>query len=112
MEAAQTFLPPMQPADPTVPGPFAFADPQRVQSILRTAGFDRISITPFDAMIGGGGLEETIDLTFRVGPLGSALREAPHLAPTVREAVRACLSEYDTPQGILMPSAVWIVHAA
>lgn len=112
MEAAQPLLPPIQPADPTAPGPFAFADPQRVQAILRAAGFDQISITPFDAMIGGSALEETIDLTFRVGPLGSALREAPDLAPTVREAVRACLSQYDTPEGVLMPAAVWIVHAA
>jgi SAM-dependent methyltransferase len=112
MEAAQPFLPPMAPADPTAPGPFAFADPQRIQSILQAAGFEDIRITPFDAMIGGGSIEETLDLTFRVGPLGSALRDAPHLAPTVREAVRARLSDFATPQGVLMPAAVWIVQAA
>ncbi len=111
MEAAQPFLPPVQPTDPTAPGPFAFAEPQRVASILRTAGFEDVSIAPFDAMIGGGSIEDTVDLTFRVGPLGSALREAPDLVPAVREAVMACLSEYATSQGVLMPAAVWIVLA-
>ncbi|MBU4433558.1 MAG: methyltransferase domain-containing protein [Alphaproteobacteria bacterium] len=111
MEAAQPFLPPIPPADPTAPGPFAFADPQRVQSILQAAGFEDIRIRPFDAMIGGGSIDETLDLTFRVGPLGAALREAPHLAPTVREAVRARLSDFATAEGVLMPAAVWIVQA-
>ena len=54
----------------------------------------------------GGTIEDTVDLTFRVGPLGSALREAPDLAPVVREAVMACLSEYATSRGVLMPAAV------
>ncbi len=112
MEAAQPFLPPVQPIDPTAPGPFAFADPERVEAILRAAGFEDVRLTPFDAMIGGGAIGDMLDLTFRVGPLGAALREAPHLAPVVRQAVRACLSDHDTPQGVLMPAAVWIVVAA
>jgi SAM-dependent methyltransferase len=111
MEAPQPFLPPVQPPDPAAPGPFAFAEPQRVEAFLRTVGFEEVSITPFDAMIGGGTIEDTVDLAFRVGPLGSALREAPDLAPVVRAAVLACLSEYATAQGVLMPAAVWIVRA-
>ena len=111
MAAAQSFLPPMPPIDPTAPGPFAFSDPQRLEAILVEAGFTEISITPFDARIGGGTIAETVNLTFRVGPLGSALREAPQLAATVRDAVEACLAEFETPQGVLMPAAVWIVQA-
>ena len=109
--AAQAFLPPSPPADPLAPGPYAFADPQRVRGILETAGFSQIAIDPFDASIGGGSVEETVGLNMRVGPLGSALRENPDVAQAVVEAVRATVTPYLTPNGVLMPAAVWIVQA-
>jgi SAM-dependent methyltransferase len=112
-EAAAPLLPaPSGPApDPHAPGPFAFADPVRVWDILEGAGFRAIEIRPFDAMIGGGTLEETVALSFRIGPLGLAMRENPHLAEPVAAAVRAVLAPYETPDGVLMPAAVWIVRA-
>lgn len=111
MEAAQSFLPPSQPTDPTAPGPFAFADAGRVRSILLDAGFSDVTIQAFNTSIGGSSLELTVDLAFRVGPLGAALRERPDLAPTVSEAVKAALSAFETPSGVLMPAAVWIIQA-
>lgn len=111
MEAARPFLPASTPSDPNAPGPFAFADADRVRSILEQAGFTRISIQPFDMAIGGSPLDQTVALTFRVGPLASILREQPDLKPVVEEAVRAAVSAYQTPEGILMPAAVWIVSA-
>lgn len=111
MEAARPFLPASTPSDPNAPGPFAFADADRVQSILTQAGFTRISIQPFDMAIGGSPLDQTVALTFKVGPLASILREQPDLKPVIEEAVRAAVSEYQTPQGVLMPAAVWIVSA-
>ncbi len=47
MEAAQPFLPPSPPMDPTAPGPFAFADPDRVRSILSEAGFSDVTLRAF-----------------------------------------------------------------
>jgi SAM-dependent methyltransferase len=111
LEAAAPFLPPMPPPDPTAPGPFAFADPDRVRKILTDAGYAEVSIEPFDSGIGGGQLEETLALTLQVGPLGAAVRENPALADKVTGAVRAVLARYVTPDGVLMPSAVWIVSA-
>ena len=111
MEAAMALLPPLPPPDPTAPGPFAFADPDRVRAILAEAGFNDISITPFDALIGGGDVDQTLNLTFRVGPLGAALREHPGSADAVAGAVRKVLLGYQTPDGVLMPAAVWIVTA-
>ena len=110
-EAAAPLLPPSAPPDPLAPGPFAFADPERVWDILETAGFRAIEIRPFDANIGGGTLDETVALSFRVGPLGAALRENPHMAGPVGEAVRKALAPYETPSGVLAPAAVWIVRA-
>jgi len=97
--------------DPHAPGPFAFADPERVWDILETAGFRAIEIRPFDAHIGGGTLEEAVALSFQVGPLGAALRENPHMAGPVGEAVRKALAPYETPNGVLAPAAVWVVRA-
>lgn len=111
MDAAQSLLPPMPSSDPTAPGPFAFADPQRVRTILEAAGFDDVTLEPFDTLIGGSSVRDTLSLTFQVGPLGSALRAAPHLAATVSDAVEATLARFDTPQGVMMPASVWIVQA-
>jgi SAM-dependent methyltransferase len=112
-EAAAPLLPaPSGPApDPHAPGPFAFADPVRVWDLLEGAGFRAIEIRPFDATVGGGTLEETVALSFRVGPLGLAMRDNPHLAEPVAEVVRAAIAPYETPAGVLMPAAVWIVRA-
>jgi len=110
-EAGAPLLPPMPAPDPNAPGPFAFADPVKIWDILEAAGFRAIEIRPFDTKIGGGTLEETVALSFRVGPLGTALRENPHMAEPVAGAVRAALAPYETPDGVLMPAAVWIVRA-
>jgi SAM-dependent methyltransferase len=111
LEAARPLLPPLQPSDPTAPGPFAFADPARVRVILSEAGFSAITMTPFDTRIGSGGMEETLELCRRVGPLGAALRENPDRAEAALAVVREALAAYLTSEGVLMPAAVWIVSA-
>jgi len=111
LQAALPYLPPVAPPDPTAPGPFAFADPSRVRSILADAGFGSETIDPFDAGIGGGDVEQTLKLALGVGPLGGALREHPGLTDKVTVAVRNLLSKHVTPSGVLMPAAVWIVRA-
>jgi len=111
MAAAAPLLPPLPPVDPTAPGPFAFADEGRVRAILTDAGFTGVTIDPFDADIGGGSLEETVELTLRVGPLGRILREIPHMADAVVGAVRTAIQPYEIQGRVLMPAAVWIVSA-
>jgi SAM-dependent methyltransferase len=110
-QAALPFLPPPAPSDPAAPGPFAFADPDRVRAILASAGFHSVSTLPFDALIGGGDLDQTLALTMRLGPLGTALREHPERKGRVEAAVRNALSAHATARGVLMPGAVWIVIA-
>jgi len=70
-----------------------------------------VTINPFDARIGGAEVEQTLKLALRVGPIGAALREHPELADNVADAVRNIMSKYLTPNGVLMPAAVWIVLA-
>jgi SAM-dependent methyltransferase len=111
LEVALPLLPPMAPSDPTAPGPFAFADAGRVESILTAAGFDGVKVSAFDTAIGGGDLEQTLELALNLGPLGAALRENPERADAVVGVVKDLLSKYATPKGVLMPAAVWIVSA-
>jgi hypothetical protein len=80
--------------------------------MLSEAGFSDVTLHAFNTSIGGSSLDQTVDLAFRVGPLGAVLREQPDLAPTVAGAVKAALSTYETPSGVLMPAAVWIVQAS
>lgn len=112
MAAAAPFLPPQPPpADPTAPGPFAFADPERVRRILSDAGFSEVAATPHDEKIGGGNLDQTLEVSLRVGPLGGLLRENPDKRDSVIAAVREALAVHEGPDGVKLNSATWIVTA-
>jgi SAM-dependent methyltransferase len=110
-ETATGLVPPAPPPEPGVPGPFAFADPDRVRRILAEAGFTGIEITPHDEAIGGLDLEGTVEMSFRVGPLGAILRERPDLAPVLRDRVRETVSPWLRYEAVYMPSATWMVGA-
>lgn len=110
-EAAAGLVPPSPPPEPGAPGPFAFADPDRVRGILAEAGFTGIDIRQHDEAIGGLDLEGTVEMSFRVGPLGAILRERPDLAPLLRERVREAVSPWLRGDAIFMPSATWLVSA-
>lgn len=102
---------PPAPPEPGAPGPFAFADPERVRAILAAAGFKDVTVTPHDEAIGPGDLETTLALALRVGPLGALLRENPKKRDAVIASVRAALAPYDGPDGVKLGSATWIVTA-
>jgi len=99
------------PPDPTAPGPFAFADPERVRGILQGAGFEPVALEKLDLQLGGVSLQDALTLALRVGPLGARLRENPELAPRVRESVREVLAANLKDGQVWMPGAVWIVTA-
>ncbi|MCA6266918.1 MAG: hypothetical protein IM657_09245, partial [Phenylobacterium sp.] len=61
--------------------------------------------------IGGLDLEETVEMSFRVGPLGAILRERPDLAPVLRERVREAVRPWLRDGAVYMPSATWMVRA-
>lgn len=97
--------------DANAPGPFAFADPDRVRGILASAGFRDITIQPHDAMIGGNPLEESVTLAMKVGPLSRLLAEHPDKREAVVETLRETLATHLGPDGVRMPGAVWMVTA-
>lgn len=115
MAAALQHLPPPPLPPPDAPGPFAFADPNRVRAILSGAGFDEIQLEPIHETLtvgGMGSLDEVVDFLLQIGPTSRLLRESdPSLLPKVAASVREALEPYHTGQGLRMPSAAWIVTA-
>lgn len=111
LQAAAPLLPPMEPPDPLAPGPFAFADPDRIRSILSRAGWTAIDIAPLDTPMGGQSVGRTLEMVHHIGPLGRVLRENPDCAPKVDVAVRELLTRHQTPAGVFMAAALWIVSA-
>ncbi|HWA61135.1 MAG TPA: class I SAM-dependent methyltransferase, partial [Caulobacteraceae bacterium] len=103
--------PPASPPDPNAPGPFAFADGERLRGILTAAGFRDVVLTRHDEPMGAGTVDDAVEVSLRVGPLGAMLRDHPDRRDAVIGAVREALAPYDTPDGVKLPSSTWIVSA-
>jgi SAM-dependent methyltransferase len=112
LKAAAHLLPPLPPSDPTAPGPFAFADRDRVSGILSGAGFEQVQIEPFDLQMGTDTLDEAVQQSLRMGPLGSSLRQmgaSDELKRQVEAALRAALEPRVVDGRVRLPAAAWIV---
>ena len=112
-QAAKHLLPPQEPVDPYAPGPFAFAEKQRITDVLGEAGFRDVRIEPFDGLMNvGSTLEDASSLMLDVGPLARAARELGDATRAeIREAVAEAFAPHKTPSGIAPPAACWFVRA-
>jgi len=115
LQAAYKHIPKMDPVDPEAPGPYAFADADRVRRILEGAGFAAIDLTSLDLpldLAAGGGLDVGADLAQNIGPVSRALRgvDAAMLA-LVQGSIREALAPLVDGRTVRLGSAVWIVTA-
>ena len=79
---------------PNEPGPYSLEDPERLEALLRDAGFTQIEITPQSDSIAlpATEIESLVALTRRVGPVREALRTADaETSARIEAAVRAAL---------------------
>src|SRR5947207_1679563 len=82
------------PADPDAPGPFAFADEERLRAILSGAGFGAIDVQRFDAAIFLGATPRSAaERVIQIGPVSRLVRESgvEHL-PIILDAVERTLA--------------------
>ncbi len=104
-------LPP--PSPPGAPGPFAFADAERVRNILTQAGFAALRFEAVDetlAIGGDGALDDAVDFVLQIGPVATALRQAGEAARlVVTTAVREAIAPFYASQRVRMTAAAWIV---
>ena len=111
LDAAAPFLPEVPKFERNAPGRFAFADPERVRSILAEAGWRDIAIAPLDDPTPVS-FEELMTMSLRVGPLNPVLTNADDALRTkVRDAVAAALAPRVQAGVAQMDSACWLVSA-
>ena len=111
LRAGSAHLPPQPAHDPDAPGPFAFANSDRVRGVLERAGFGEIEISARDEQVGSGDLDTMVAVCSRVGALGKILRENPELRAATLPAVRSALAAHDGPDGVRLNAATWVVTA-
>jgi SAM-dependent methyltransferase len=108
---------PLEPPSPDAPGPFAFADPQRVRAILTAAGWRDVAFEAVDyRMIAGEGESEALDEAVayfqRIGPAARVIAALPERArAAVCKDLRAMLATHRDRDRVSLPAAAWIVHA-
>jgi SAM-dependent methyltransferase len=102
------------PADPDAPGPFAFADEQRLRTILSGAGFGDVDVQRFDSAISIGATPRSAaESVVQVGPVSRLAREvgAEHL-PIILDAVERALASLAAPDGhVSLNGSTWIASA-
>lgn len=113
LAAGLPFLPSMPPADPFAPGPFAFADRDRLHLILEDAGYSSVQIRALDTVMHAGNTaEDTADIMLRLGPLSRAAADADEaVRGKIKQAVSAAMEPFASSDGITPPAACWLVSA-
>ncbi len=111
--AAFEILPRPEPPDPDAPGPFSLADPDKLTTLLESAGFNAIQIDAVDELFNLGPLDGALDFLSQMGPAATALQEASESdARAAVDAIRDVLSNYLSDGSVRMPGAVWLVRAS
>jgi SAM-dependent methyltransferase len=102
------------PADPNAPGPFAFADEERLRAILSGAGFGAIDVQRCDVAISLGATPRSAaERALQIGPISRLVREVgvEHL-PIILDAVERALAPLAAPDGhVSLNGSTWIVSA-
>lgn len=104
---------PEQP-DPHAPGPFAFADKDRLANILSSAGWANVSVDPFETLVTlpGDDVEASAEFMLNLGPLSRLIAAQNLDSAPIEEALTIRLREEKNADGrVAMKSACWLVTA-
>lgn len=115
-EVARLLPPPASRPDPHAPGPFAFADKERVEGILRVAGWRDVVFESFDfGMVVGVGEDAVEDALAYFQSIGPAARARAELSAQDYEIFQQRLrdlAQANLLDGIIaLRAAAWIVTA-
>ncbi len=100
---------------PEEPGPFAFANEERVRRILGEAGYGEVAITPHDFELdvaNGRGLEAAVASALNVGPTSRMLAgQSEEVRAAATADIRAALAPLARGDSVPLGAAIWIVTA-
>jgi SAM-dependent methyltransferase len=97
------------------PGPFAFANPDKVRALLSGAGFTNIKITPFDSemtMGGTKGIQDAAAYIAEIGPAARAIADLPkEKRPEVIKRLEAAIAPLMRGDALVLQGGIWVVEA-
>jgi hypothetical protein len=115
LQEAYKYAPRLPELGPDDPGPFSFADPDRVRRVLSEAGFSAIAMDPVDLFLDlavGRGLDAAVQGALEIGPASRALEDqSPQVRDAVANAIRLALQPHQRGASVPLGAAVWIVTA-
>jgi SAM-dependent methyltransferase len=112
MAAAARHITLPEPGEPDAPGPFAFADLDRVRRILSRVGFSEIETDRLVEKVGGGSLDEVANMLLQLGPLSSLLDSLDE--PTRRAIlgdIHSALTEFGSTGRVWLDAMACLVTA-
>jgi SAM-dependent methyltransferase len=94
-------------------GALSLADPDRVRSLLRSAGFRDVELQAVREPVNvGHDADDAVEFAIHEPLTSQWLADAgPERAAAATEALRKAYAEHETPEGVLLGSAAWLVTA-
>jgi SAM-dependent methyltransferase len=116
LEAGIRHLGEPEPAPPRAPGPFAFAEADHVDEVLRNAGFVDIAIERTESVIEGApSARDEAAFASQMGPVSRLIRERAPDDEAVVARIAGDVTEhfrrFETAAGVRLPATVFFVTA-
>lgn len=101
------------PPPPDEPGPFAFAEGDRVRRIFADAGFSEVCVDALECdLLLGDTVEGAAEHAVQLGPLGNVLREAPEdVQARVADEMREAMTPHLQTDGVRLRASCWLATA-
>jgi SAM-dependent methyltransferase len=111
--AFAALAPLMRGPSPAAQGMGSLTDPARIRTVLTAAGFTDVSTAGFDVpCVWGRDAEDAVSFYFGTGPVAVNLSGVDRATVSrVRDEVRSALREFETPAGVSLKGAIWVVTA-
>jgi len=98
------------------PGPFSMANADTLSQMLLSAGFVDVAFERLDLPYKiGNTMEEAVEFNLALGPAAEAVRlagdDGDAMRPRLANLLREALAEFETSDGLIANSSVWIVTA-
>lgn len=99
--------------DPNAPGPFSLGDPDRVRSVLGDAGLVDVDLEDSRAQMNFGATADAAVAFLQGTDIAATLMKDVDEETIARAwaAVREALAAHETPDGVLLEGAAWLVTA-
>ena len=103
----------MRGPSPAARGMASLVDPARIREVLGAAGFADVTVTPVEAMMDyGRDAADAAAFIMSMTPVRFNLQGVDQeIVDRTHEELRTGLRDFETPEGVRIPGAVWLVAA-